>query len=143
MCSLRAEYNGLACASIIREFESQKKSGHETLERHRTEDRRAMHVLPPNVTCDNDGRLHSEHRYGPKTKGFYLRELQAKSESFRVGLLFHLKGAHGGFQKCLEQACKSYHPLAQTHFDNIEGPDLDRALCTMAYFVARTLGGTL
>ena len=141
MRSLRAEYAGRSCASPIHEFESQH--GRKSPEQDRTSngDRRMLHVLPVHVASHNDGRLHPEHMYCKKTKGFYLQERQTKSKSYRIGLLFHLKGAHGGFQKCLEQACKSYHPLAQTHFDNIEGPDLDRALCTMAYYVARSLGG--
>ena len=140
MRTLRAEYNGRACASIVREFESQ--GGSEPPERHRTEDHRAMYVLPPNVTCDNDGRLHSEHMYGNESRGFYLKDRQAKSQSYRIGLLFHLKGAHEGFETCLEDVCEAYHPLAELHFDDIDGPDLDRALCTMACVVARALGGT-
>ena len=84
MRTLRAEYNGRACASIVREFESQ--GGSEPPERHHTEDHRAMYVLPPNVTCDNDGRLHSEHMYGNESRGFYLKDRQAKSQSYRIGL---------------------------------------------------------
>ena len=142
MRSLQSEDSGRACSALIHEFESQ--GGREPPVRARNSgDRRALHVLPPNVTRHNDGRLHAEHIYKPKTKGFYLKQLQTKSESYRTGLLFHLKGAHVGFEKCLEGVCKAYLPLARTHFDHIEGPDLDRALCTMAYFVARKLGGTL
>ena len=145
MRSLHAEHSGRACAALLHEFEKLQGGG-EQQRRARddsTRDRRALHVLPPNVTRHNDGRLHAEHMYFPKSKGFYLKKLQSKSESYRIGLLFHLKGAHTGFQKCLEAVCKAYLPLARTHFDRIEGPDLDRALCTMAYFVARKLGGTL
>ena len=144
MRSLQSEYSGRACAALIHEFESQ--GGREPPVRARNSgdsgDRRALHVLPPNVTRHNDGRLHAEHMYCPKSKGFYLKQLQTKSESYRTGLLFHLKGAHVGFEKWLEGVCKAYLPLARTHFDHIEGPDLDQALCTIAYFVARTLGGT-
>ena len=144
MRSIHAEHSGRACAALLHEFEKLQGGG-EQQRRPRddsTRDRRALHVLPPNVTRHNDGRLHAEHMYRPKSKGFYLKQLQSKSESYRIGLLFHLKGAHVGFEKCLEGVCKAYLPLARTHFDHIEGPDLDRALCTIAYFVARTLGGT-
>ena len=108
MRSLQSEYSGRACAALIHEFESQ--GGREPPVRARNSgdsgDRRALHVLPPNVTRHNDGRLHAEHIYKPKTKGFYLKQLQTKSESYRTGLLFHLKGAHVGFEKCLEGVCR-------------------------------------
>ena len=74
MRSLRAEYAGRSCASIIHEFESQH--GRKSPEQDRTSngDRRMLHVLPVHVASHNDGRLHPEHMYCKKTKGFYLRE---------------------------------------------------------------------